>query len=94
MQALLGDDTASLLGIQPPSLVEKLELVAVLNAVRVGAIAKRVAGEDLLLTPAIWRWVSNELLRHLTNLGQPRGWNRTIFQIPAELAASWQAPST
>ncbi len=94
MWALLGEETAPMLGIRPLNLIERLEMRAAVNLVRLGTLAKREATEDLLLTPVLWHWISNRLLQHLSNLGQPPGWNRSIFQIPAELAESWRVSET
>jgi hypothetical protein len=92
MRALLDEETAAMLHIKPLSLFERMELFALINVVRLGALAKRESSHELVLTPLLWRWVSNRLLHHLSNLRQPAGWNRSIFQIPTELADSWQVP--
>jgi hypothetical protein len=93
MRALLGEETASLLGIKPLNLIERLELLAVMKTIEFGALAKHKSNEELLITPILWQWFSQRLLARLCNLGQPPGWNRTLFQIPAELAQSWKLPN-
>ncbi|MHB8522175.1 MAG: oxygenase MpaB family protein [Limisphaerales bacterium] len=91
---LVGEETAVMVGVRRPNLAAEVLGQTMFRVINLIAWVKRETQQDLVLAPRVWNWLSHRLIERLTNLGQPPGWNRHIFKIPEELAASWQPPET
>jgi hypothetical protein len=92
MRELLDSTTSSWLGIPAPNMFSSMAQKILTDEIRGVALIKREAQEHLVVTPLLWDWAAGRMVNFLTNYQQPAGWNRKLFEIPDELAASWNLP--
>ena len=89
MRELMDPATCSWLGIPEPNALSSMAQKILTDEIRGIALMKREAHEHLAITPLLWDWAAGKMVNFLTNYRQPPGWNKQIFTIPDELAASW-----
>ncbi len=92
MRELMDEPTCTMLGIKRPGAVSKAAQSMFAAQIRGAAFTKRGARSLLIVTPAVWEWAAGYITRFLVNYRQPRGWQRSLFTIPEDLAAGWSVP--
>ncbi|HYV98058.1 MAG TPA: oxygenase MpaB family protein [Gemmatimonadaceae bacterium] len=91
---LLDERTRQWLGITPPGPVSAAAQMFLMANVRNSNWITRGADKYVVVSPPIAKWVAGYVTVFLTNLGQPKGWQRQMFTIPDEVARHWELPKT
>jgi hypothetical protein len=92
MGELIDEKTRAWLGIKMPGPIPAAAQLLLTTNVRGATWIKQGAQDYLVITPQIWQWVAGYVTVFLTNFGQPKGWQRQMFAIPAEVAKHWKLP--
>ena len=88
MRHLLGDATATMLGVAETSSVGSLALDGITGVVRAASVVGELVGDEIPLVSHVSAWFGEKLLARLAQLD--RGGARQLFHLPRTLRDAWQ----
>jgi hypothetical protein len=89
IRQLLDPTTAQWVGLSAPGEMERIAGELLLKEVQGLTHVLDFARGTQMIPKPVWHWFSQRVMHHLLNLGQPAGWQRTLFTLPEHLAARW-----